>query len=226
MIGGQNIELPLPKSTQTTSRPRHRAAALYRLVSRLFARDAVSEAVMTQIHFNASPEEVWNQIMFYEEVPGRPPFLLRILLTDPIRTEGDKTRVGATVRCTYTGGDLVKRITTVASPHFLQFNVLEQFLGIEGCILALGGSYQIHACGEATDVVLITNYRAYLRPRCLWRRVEAILLSQLHNHILGGIRAAVLPGLSYASGVVASPTAPCTPPGGLACTVSQSYSRR
>ena len=131
--------------------------------------------------------------MFYEEVPGRPAFLLRALLPYPVRTEGDKTRVGATVRCAYREGDLAKRITTVEPPHLLQFEVIEQRLGIEGCILTLGGSYQIYAVGDATDVVLITNYRAYLRPRYLWRPLEALLVSQLHVHILRGVRAAVLP---------------------------------
>ena len=41
--------------------------------------------------------------MLYEEVPGHPPFLLRALLPNPVRTQGDKSRIGATVRCTYTG---------------------------------------------------------------------------------------------------------------------------
>ena len=116
-----------------------------RLLSWLFARKGVNEAVATRISFDCSPEEVWNHIMFYEEVPGRPAFLLRAMLPYPIRTEGDKTRVGATVRCAYRGGDLVKRITAIEPPHLLQFEVIEQRLGIEGCILTLGGSYQIDA---------------------------------------------------------------------------------
>ena len=161
-------------------------------MSWLFARKAVNEAVATRVRFNGSPEEVWDHIMFYEEVPGRPAFLLRALLPYPVRTEGDKTRVGATVRCAYRGGDLAKRITAIEPPHLLQFEVIEQRLGIEGCILTLGGSYQIYACGDASDVVLITNYQAYLRPRYLWRPLEALLVSQLHIHILRGICAAVL----------------------------------
>ena len=31
--------------------------------------------------------------VLYEEVPGRPPFLLRTFLPHPVRTEGDKTRL-------------------------------------------------------------------------------------------------------------------------------------
>lgn len=169
-----------------------RAPGYYRLLNWLFGRTGVSEAVSTRVRLNASPKVVWDHIMFYEDVPGRPAFLLRTLLPQPVRTEGDKTRVGATVRCVYAGGHLAKRITAVESPRVLQFEVTEQRLGIECCILTLGGSYQISTDGDATDVVLITNYQAYLRPRYLWRPLEARLVSQLHGHILRGVGAAVL----------------------------------
>jgi hypothetical protein len=196
-------------------------------VSWLFAREAVSEAVATRVRLNATPEMVWNHIVLYEEVPGQPPFLLRALLPHPVRTEGDKTRVGAIVRCAYREGDLVKRIASVAPPQFLQFEVIEQRLGIERCTLMLSGSYQIHPCGNASDVLLTTNYRAYLRPRFLWRPLEALLVGQLHSHILDGVRQAIL--LANRGGVVAvaqSVTPQSGSPGGLAWTASQSYSRR
>ena len=186
----------------------------------------VREAVATRIHIDASPEEAWDHLVLYEEVPGRPPFLLRTFLPHPVRTEGDKTRIGAKVRCTYRGGDLVKRIITVEPPHFLKFEVTEQCLGIEGCVLTLGGSYHIHSCGAATDVVLITNYAAYLRPRGLWRPLEALLVRQLHRHILWGVSAAVPCKNPAMRPAVAESLKPqCTRPGDLACTVSQSYSR-
>jgi len=186
--------------------------AVIRLVSWLFARAAVRDAVATRVHFSGKPDEIWNHIMFYEEVPGRPAFLLRVLLPYPIRTQGEKTRIGATVRCVYEGGDLAKRITTIEAPHLLQFEVIEQRLGIEGCLLTRGGSYQIHSCGDASDVVLITNYEAYLRPRRLWRRFETLLVHQLHLHILGGISAALGRNSSMGRVVAESLTSPCTPP--------------
>ena len=94
-------------------RLRTHAAGWSRLVSSLFGREAVKEAVATRVRFDGRPEEVWDHIMFYEEVPGRPAFLLRTLLPYPVRAEGDKTHVGETVRCAYRGGDLAKRITAV-----------------------------------------------------------------------------------------------------------------
>jgi hypothetical protein len=100
-------------------------------------------------------------------------------------------------------------------------------LGIEGCTLTLGGSYQIHACEDAADVLLTTNYRAYLRPRFLWRPLEALMVGQLHNHILNGVcRAILLTNRGVLAAVEESLTPQCASPGGLACIVSQSCSRR
>ncbi|MGB0035840.1 MAG: SRPBCC family protein [Candidatus Acidiferrales bacterium] len=161
------------------------------LVGWLFPRNTVAEIVATSVHFDASPETVWQRILFYEEVSGRPPFLLRVLLPHPVRTEGDKTRAGATVQCRYTRGYLVKRITVVEPPHRVEFEVVEQRLGIESCITALGGSYEIRPRGDGTEVVLTTNYRGHLRPRHLWRPLERFLARQFHRHILGGMSAKV-----------------------------------
>jgi hypothetical protein len=191
MTGGRNAGANVSEQLPTIPQRDHYSPAWYRLISWFFGGRAVSEAVETRVHFQASPDTVWNHIMFYEEVPGRPGWLLRVLLPCPLRTEGDKGRVGTTVRCAYRGGALLKRITTVEPPHFLKFDVVEQCLGIERCIVAHGGSYEIRASGQATDVVLLTKYQAYLRPRSLWRPLEAILVGQLHGHIVSGIHAAV-----------------------------------
>ncbi len=187
---------------------RRHQAGWYRLASRLLGREGVTESVATRVRFNVSAEAAWNHILFYEDVPMRPPFLLRALLPCPVRTEGDKSRAGAVVRCTYQGGELVKRITSVEPPHLLRFEVTAQHLGIEDCILTLGGSYQIQTSGDATDVMLTTNYQAYLSPRFLWRPLEALLVSQLHRHILRGVCAAVPPGIPALRPAAAESLAP------------------
>lgn len=161
---------------------------LSRLLSLFFAREAVSEMTTTRIRLGASPETAWNCIMFYEEVPGRPPLPLRAVMPYPLRTEGQKNGIGAIVLCLYQGGNLVKRITAVDPPRFMQFQVLEQCLGIEGCVRAESGSYEICQNDDHSDVVLTTLYKAYLRPRWLWRPLEKLLTGQLHRHVLSGMR--------------------------------------
>jgi len=163
------------------------------LLTRWFAGAAMNESVVTRIHLDASAEATWTQMMFYEEVPGRPPLLLRAVVPCPVRTEGSKGSVGATVRCIYEVGDLVKRMTAIEPPRMIRFEVLEQRLGIEGCAIARSGSYELQPRGDGTDVLLTTNYSAYLHPRWLWRPLEKLVTSQLHHHVLQGMRAAVAP---------------------------------
>lgn len=163
------------------------------LIGRVFSGGTADEAVATASHFPVSAEAVWRCMLLYEDVPARPSLLLRTLLPYPVRTEGDKTRVGARIQCTYHGGDLVKCISRVEAPHLLEFEVLEQRLGIEGCVRTVGGSYEIRSEDDGAEVVLTTNYLGHLRPRSMWRPVEQFLARQLHRHILNGMRAS-LPG--------------------------------
>jgi len=157
-------------------------------VGRLFPRNEIGEAVKTTVHFDVSTEAVWRGMLFYEEVPGRPTPLLRMFLPAPLRTRGEKTRVGAIIECTYEGGYLEKRITGAEPARSVQFEVLVQQLGIEDCISMQGGSYEIRADGDGTEVVLATLYRGHMRPRWLWRRLEHFLAHRLHRHILDGMR--------------------------------------
>lgn len=182
-------------------------SGLYRILKLIFAGKATNEEVITRAQFNASPEAVWDHIMFYEETSERSPLLLRALLTAPIRTEGDKRRAGANVRCVYKTGHLIKRISAVERPSILQFEIVEQHLGIEGCVLAIGGSYQLHASEHATELMLLTRYRAYLHPRFVWRPAEAFFVAQLHNHILRGLTA-ILTTNTSAQPIVAESLAP------------------
>lgn len=167
---------------------------------------------------------VWNCLVLYEEIPGSAPWLLRAVLPRPLRTEGDKSRVGEHVRCVYADGVLVKRIVAVEPRCLLQFDVVEQDLGIEGCLRAQGGAYRFVPCGDGTDVVLITDYLAYLHPSRLWRPLEAVLVRRLHRHILAGVRAALAPAVASAR-VEAAPSRRGAP-GGSGWTASPSRSHR
>ncbi|HYL99009.1 MAG TPA: hypothetical protein VEZ90_08650 [Blastocatellia bacterium] len=153
----------------------------------LFPRNAISEDILTTVRFNAPPEALWRGILFYEEVSFPPPLILRLFLPHPVRTSGDKTRTGSTVLCVYSAGRLIKMITEVEPPNLVRFDVLEQRLGIEGCITTMSGSYQIRPGHDGSDVILRTCYRGHLRPRALWRPLERFLAHRVHRYILSGM---------------------------------------
>ncbi len=153
-----------------------------------FPRNSEREAVTTEIRLDASPEAVWKALRFYEEIPNRPGPFLSALLPLPVRSEGEKTKVGASIRCVYQGGHLVKRITVSEPARLLRFDVLEQNLGIENSVTMGEGSYEIRPREGGTDVLLTTHYIGHLRPRFLFRPVERMLAHHVHRHILEGMR--------------------------------------
>ena len=153
-----------------------------------FPRNTRSEAVTTRIWLKASPEAVWRVLRFYEDIPKRPGPVLLALLPRPLRSEGEKTRVGATVRCQYDGGHLVKRITVSERGRLLRFDVLEQQLGIERLVSMGEGAYALRPEGQGTEVLLTTHYRGHLRPRALFRPFERLLAHRVHRHILRGMK--------------------------------------
>jgi hypothetical protein len=160
-------------------------------LGRLFPRNTRVDTVETRAHFDVPPEAVWQRMLFYEEVPGRPTALLRAFLPAPIRTEGEKTRVGAIVKCQYDGGYLEKRITGVEPAKFVRFEVLVQRLGVEDCISMNDGAYDYRADGDGCELVLTTRYRGHLRPRWLFRPFEAFLAHRMHDYILNGMKVSV-----------------------------------
>jgi len=161
-------------------------------VGLIFPRSTVVDTVQTAMKLDAPPQAVWSAMLFYEEVPRRPMPLLRAFLPVPVRTEGEKTRVGAVIQCTYDGGDLEKRITTVDPGRFVGFRVLVQRLGIEACVSMEDGSYELRPAADgSTAIALTTRYRGHLRPRWLWRPLERWLGHQVHRHILLGMREAL-----------------------------------
>ncbi|HTW45173.1 MAG TPA: hypothetical protein VMD58_06475 [Acidobacteriaceae bacterium] len=154
------------------------------LLRGLFGGPASSGLVLTHLVLPVEPEAIWDRIVLFEETTGRPPWLLRLFMPHPVRTAGDKSRAGALVHCIYQGGDLVKRILALDPPYRIVFEVIEQRLGIEQCVVAQRGSYEIDRIGEGSAVILTTEYRTYLHPRWLWRRLETLVARKLHLHIL------------------------------------------
>ncbi len=146
-------------------------------------------SIATPMTFAATADQVWDRLMFYEQLDGRPPFHLRLLLPVPIRTIGDKSHVGDEARCVYEGGHLIKRITQIDRGRIYAFEVVEQALEVGGGMKLLGGEYRLDEITPGTtEVTLSTRYTSTKRPRWLWRPIEAAVCHSFHRHILRTMR--------------------------------------
>ena len=149
-------------------------------------------SIVTGMRFSASPGEVWDGLMFYEQIPRRPPLHLRLLLPVPMRAEGRRSAVGDETRCVYDKGHLLKRATGIDPWRHYAFDVVEQELAIGRGIRLTGGSYTLSELpGGSTRIELETRYVGSLRPRWLWRPIEAAVCHAFHRHILGAMRREV-----------------------------------
>ena len=148
-----------------------------------------STSIVTRMVFAAPPEQIWNGLLFYEQIQERPPLHLRLLLPVPLRTEGGKWRVGDDVKCVYTCGDLIKRITRIDPSRHYEFDVIEQNLKLGGGLALHGGSYALRPLDRGgTEVSVTTRYVSALRPGWLWKPIEATACHMFHRYLLSAMR--------------------------------------
>lgn len=151
-------------------------------------------SVVTSINLPAPAATVWEELMFYEQIEEPPPWLLRLLLPIPLRTEGRPRAVGDEIRCLYQGGDLIKRVTRMTRGWHYDFEVVTQSLALGGGIRLVSGSYTLSALPNGgTRLALETLYTSPRRPRLLCRWIEEKICHLFHGHILSAMRDAVPP---------------------------------
>jgi hypothetical protein len=150
---------------------------------------SATTSVVTGMRLSAAPGDVWNGLMYYEQIPYVPPLHLRLVLPAPVRTEGRRSAVGDETRCVYDRGHLLKRVTCIDPKRHYGFDVVEQDLAIGGGIRLTGGSYTLAELPDgSTRIALETRYVGRARPRWLGRLVEAAVCHAFHRHILGAMR--------------------------------------
>ena len=148
-----------------------------------------TSSVSTTMVFDAAPSEVWDRLMFYEQIDQRPPLHLRMLLPTPIETIGRKSEPGDEARCLYRGGYLIKRVTQVEPGHRYAFEVAEQALVVGGGVKLSGGEYVIRALDDGrTEIRIVTNYTSPRWPSWLWQPIEHAVCHSFHRHILRAMR--------------------------------------
>ena len=153
---------------------------------------ALPASVVTSMTFAASPADVWEGLLFYEEIGGRPPTHLRLLLPVPIRTEGKVSEVGGEAMCLYEGGHLLKRVTRIERGHFYEFEVAEQSLSVGGGMRLSGGRYTLCELPDGqTEVAVETRYLSTKWPRWFWRPLERLVCHWFHRYLLSSMRRAI-----------------------------------
>ena len=150
------------------------------------------ESIVTRMTLAALPDQVWDALMFYEEIEEPPPLYLRLLLPLPIRTHGSKLAVDDEAMCLYEGGHLLKRVTHIDPCRHYGFEVVEQDLVVGGGLVLSGGGYTLRELSSrATEVAVTTQYVSRKRPGWLWKPIEATVCHMFHRYLLSAIRRGI-----------------------------------
>ncbi len=146
------------------------------------------ESIETRRVLAHPADQAWKSLVFYEDVPLRPPLLARLGVPHPIRTAGHVAGPGDVRLCRYSSGHLRKRITAYQPGRLLAFDVIEQ-VGVEDHSAELiSGSFRFEPLPNGwTEVVLTTTYRPLLQARWAWRPFERAVAHVLHEHVLDGM---------------------------------------
>jgi hypothetical protein len=161
---------------------------LQQIESALPRREEIA-VVQTGLKVDATPEEAWNAIMFYEEVEHAPPWLLHLALPQPIKSVGNKQKEGEIVRCFYNCGTISKRISRVEPNRRLKFEVVETVMRSENYAHLKDGSFEIEPVGDSQSrITLTTRYERKLHPTFFWEPIERKIIHTLHGHVLEGMR--------------------------------------
>ena len=151
--------------------------------------EALPTSVVTRMTFAASPTQVWQGLVFYEDIQEPPPLHLRLLLPVPIGTEGRISKVGGAVKCLYEGGYLLKRVTRIERGKLYEFQVAEQALSVGRGMRLSGGRYSLRELADGrTEVALETQYVSTRWPRWFWKPLEGLVCRSFHRCLLSSMR--------------------------------------
>jgi hypothetical protein len=104
---------------------------LLALPALMFAERAVQtepalRAVSTSVEIDAAPEEVWQRLIAFGELPAPQEWLFKTGIAYPIRAEITGTGVGAVRNCVFSTGAFVEPIEVWDEPRLLKFGVTAQ----------------------------------------------------------------------------------------------------
>jgi uncharacterized membrane protein YhaH (DUF805 family) len=159
--------------------------------------------VRTAIDIQASPEQVWKQVVAFTEIPPPKEWMFRAGVAYPIRAQIVGTGPGAERRCVFSTGAFVEPIKIWDEPHLLKFSVtanpapMEEWTPyhhiepahLHGYLVSNGGQFLLTPLPDGgTHLEGTTWYRHSLWPATYWRLWSDHIIHQIHMRVLKHIR--------------------------------------
>lgn len=151
---------------------------------------SISSASTTMV-INASKENVWDKVGFYEHVQKKPSWMLRFSLPTPQEVDGKHEKVGDTCRCKYSdGGYLTKRITRILDGNRIEFEIIEQSIRYQDSIKLLGGYIEVEEHDDQKSIVnMVTYYENRIKPKRFAGYFINKIIKTMHKFVMQDMQA-------------------------------------
>jgi hypothetical protein len=164
-----------------------------------------SFVVRTSIDVKAPPEQVWEQVVAFAEIPPPTEMLFRAGIAYPIRAEITGRGVGAMRRCIFSTGPFLEPIEVWDEPRLLKFGViasppplneLTPYGHIEprhlhGYFDSEEGQFALTPLPDGgTRLEGTTSYRNAMWPVAYWHIWSDYIIHRIHLRVLHHIKGA------------------------------------
>jgi hypothetical protein len=162
--------------------------------------------VKSSIDIHATPEQVWQQVVAFSEIPPPTELMFRAGIAYPIRAEISGSGVGAERHCVFSTGAFVEPIQVWDEPRLLKFSVasnpppMEEWTPyrhiepphLHGYLVSEGGQFLLTPLPNGwTRLEGTTWYQHGLWPAQYWRLWSDEIIHQIHMRVLRHIRDVV-----------------------------------
>jgi hypothetical protein len=166
-------------------------------------KEEVAHPVVTLIEINASPEDVWKNVVVFPELPEPTEMIFRAGIAYPINARIDGQGIGAVRYCNFSTGAFVEPITVWDEPRLLAFDVDEQPETMKelspydlhpdhlhGYFISKRGQFKLtrlpngHTLLEGT-----TWYYNKMQPSLYWDAWGDYLIHTIHKRVLDHIKS-------------------------------------
>jgi uncharacterized membrane protein YhaH (DUF805 family) len=164
-------------------------------------------AVRTSIEIAAPPEQVWQQVVAFAQIPPPTEMLFRAGIAYPIRAEITGHGSGAIRHCIFSTGAFVEPIRVWDEPHLLKFGVTSSPAPLNeltpyghiaprhlhGYFVSEEGQFLLTPLpGGGTRLEGTTWYRNAMWPAAYWHLWSDYIIHRIHFRVLNHIREAAM----------------------------------
>ena len=156
-------------------------------------------AVESSVIINASPDEVWNNVVAFPDIDTPPAWYFRMGVASPLRARIIGEGVGAVRHCEFTTGSFVEPITMWDQPNRLAFDVTEQpdplieltpYRNVrpphlQHSFRSVKGEFELNDLGDGrTKLIGRTWYTLDMGPRIYWKVWTEEIIHRIHMRVL------------------------------------------